>query len=131
MTIDNLRAAQRMGRAARYIFDVVVRNCRAVPVVHAVQLASHEIVMTDDAEGAAGLELVEALERNMGALAELIPPERAVVVSAADLAVLLACAKMGSGRAALWDAAHLHTRGIEALDAWAHQRGREMDGTEQ
>lgn len=135
MTIDNIRAAdraaERMGQSARRIFDAVKGHCVAVPVVHVMTLPSHTIEVMDTAEGGAGLALVDALERSMGALAELIPVERAVVVSAADLAVLLAVAKQTQGRAALWDAEDVRERGLAALDAWAWQRGREIDGTEQ
>jgi len=132
ITTEQLSNANRMRQALKWVFHAVKQNIRAVPRKGPGELPPHEIVMEEKADGGTAGDFIHALERNLGAIGLLMPTEYVVAVDVRDLKTLMNAAKLRlhSG-AEIFTVEQLHERGLQTLDSWSYQRGREIDDQEQ
>ena len=126
-----------MRQALKWIYRAVERNVRAVPR-KGHDLPPHDIVVEAKPNGGTAQDVINAVERNIAALAVLMPVEHVTVIDNRELDMLLKIANtqlsinpIMPGIPVTFTREKLHENGLHLLDGWAYQRGREIDEQEQ
>lgn len=121
--------ARMMVRALHMIAQAVHRWTRVVPRELGVPEIECDLTLEVPVDGSVpGIDLMRALEFNLGAVAHLMPADKVCVVHVDDLRILLANAEPRLGR--LIDGftpEKMHARGVETLNGWSRYREAEWE----
>lgn len=113
-----------MVRALHAIAGAVHRWTRAVPREMGAPEVACDLVLEVPVDGSVpGLDVMEALEENLGAVCVLMPADLVAVVDVRDLQTLLALA----GRQQPFAIGELHARGVATLHGWSRMRAHERE----
>lgn len=132
ISLEQMQNTTRMRAALQWIYEAVRKNTRAVSRVAGETLPDHELVIVAKADGGTADDLIQAIERNLGAIGALVPAEHVTIVPTRFLDQLLKAipADPTLGPSIL-RADDLHFQGLSILDAWSQARGREIDDSQQ
>lgn len=111
--------------ALKWIFHAVQQNVRAVPKKEGIEMPPHEIEIVAKPDGGTARDVQHAIERNIGALAVLMPHDHVVAIEVQTLKALIEAAKI-SGYPET-GVEEIHEKAVSVLRSWSYHRGNEID----